>query len=92
MTLGDFLHPVGRPIQQVYFPDSGMVSMLTVMKSGEQIETAIIGNEGVAGGWVAIDGANANTQTTVEFGVGLANYNAKISQLYKERPETFGPR
>ncbi len=66
MTLGDFLHPVGSPIKHVYFPESGMVSMLTVMKSGEQIETAIIGNEGVVGGWVAIDGANANTQSTVQ--------------------------
>lgn len=66
MTRGDFLHPVGRPIAHVYFPESGMVSMLAVMKSGEQIETAIIGNEGVVGGWVAIDGANANTQSTVQ--------------------------
>ncbi len=66
MTRGDFLHPVGSPIEHVYFPDSGMVSMLTVMQSGEQIETAIIGNEGVVGGWIAIDGANANTQSTVQ--------------------------
>lgn len=66
MTRGDFLHPVGQPIAHVYFPESGMVSMLAVMKSGEQIETAIIGNEGVVGGWVAIDGANANTQSTVQ--------------------------
>jgi CRP-like cAMP-binding protein len=60
------LHPPGQPIKHVYFPDSGMVSMLTVMQSGEQIETAVIGSEGVAGGWVAIDGANSNTQTTVQ--------------------------
>ena len=66
MTLGQFLHPVGEPIEHVYFPESGMVSMLTVMKSGEQIETAIIGREGVIGGWVAIDGVNKNTQSTVQ--------------------------
>ena len=66
MTLGDLLHPVGAPIEHVYFPESGMVSMLTVMKSGEQIETAIIGREGVIGGWVAIDGVNTNTQSTVQ--------------------------
>jgi CRP-like cAMP-binding protein len=85
MTLGDFLHPVGRPIQHVYFPDSGMISMLTVMKSGEQIETAIIGNEGVAGGWVAIDGANANTQTTVQIeGSAWQIATQKFLELYKE--------
>jgi CRP-like cAMP-binding protein len=66
MTRGASLHPVGSPIEHVYFPVSGMVSMLSVTKSGEQIETAIIGNEGVVGGWVAIDGANANTQSTVQ--------------------------
>jgi CRP-like cAMP-binding protein len=66
LTRGRVLHPPGEPIKQVYFPDSGMISMLTVMQSGEQIETAIIGSEGVAGGWVAIDGANTNTQTTVQ--------------------------
>ena len=33
MTKGDLLHPVAAPIEHVYFPDSGMVSMLTVMKS-----------------------------------------------------------
>jgi hypothetical protein len=54
---GQLLHPVGAPIAHIYFPESGMVSMLTVMKSGEQIETAIIGNEGIIGSWVAIDGA-----------------------------------
>jgi CRP-like cAMP-binding protein len=36
------------------------------LKSGEQIETAIIGSEGVIGGWVAIDGGNTNTQSTVQ--------------------------
>src|SRR6187551_3595057 len=43
-----------------------MVSMLAVMTTGEQIETAIIGNEGVVGGWVAFDGSDSNTQSTVQ--------------------------
>jgi CRP-like cAMP-binding protein len=66
LTRGQVLHPAGEPIKQIYFPDSGMISMLTVLQSGEQIETAIIGTEGVAGGSVAIGGANTNTQTTVQ--------------------------
>jgi CRP-like cAMP-binding protein len=80
---GQVLHPPGEPIRQVYFPDSGMVSMLTVLQSGEQIETAIIGSEGVAGGWVAIDGANTNTQTTVQIdGSGWRLPAAKFVELY----------
>jgi hypothetical protein len=84
MTLGDLLHPVGAPIEHVYFPESGMVSMLTVMKSGEQIETAIIGSEGVIGGWVAIDGGNTNTQSTVQVkGVAQQVSAARFLETYR---------
>ena len=84
MARGTFLHPVGSPILQVYFPDDGMVSMLTVTKSGEQIETAIIGSEGVVGGWVAIDGANANTQSTVQIeGSAWQVSTPKFLEIYR---------
>jgi hypothetical protein len=87
LTRGRFLHPVGVPIEHVYFPDSGMVSLLTVMKSGEQIETAIIGNEGVVGGWVAIDGRNANTQSTVQMeGSAWQIPTAIPRNIQRERP------
>ena len=84
MAVGKFLHPVGVPIEHVYFPESGMVSMLTVMRSGEQIETAIIGREGVVGGWVAIDAVNTNTQSTVQVeGSAWQISTANFLQLYK---------
>src|ERR1700756_5987699 len=84
LTRGEVLHPVGVPIKHVYFPESGMVSMLTVMKSGELIETAIVGREGVAGGWVAIDGRNANTQSTVQIeGSAWQIPTAKFLEIYK---------
>ncbi len=66
LTRGDIIHPVAEEIKHVYFPESGMVSILTIMKSGEQIETAIVGNEGVVGSWVVLDGDNTNTQATVQ--------------------------
>jgi DNA invertase Pin-like site-specific DNA recombinase len=84
LTVGAVLHPVGVPIKHVYFPESGMVSMLTVMKSGELIETAIVGREGVIGGWVAIDGRNANTQSTVQIGGSAWQIpTAKLLEIYK---------
>jgi signal-transduction protein with cAMP-binding, CBS, and nucleotidyltransferase domain len=84
LTLGEVLHPPGGPIKHVYFPESGMVSMLTVMKTGELIETAIVGREGVAGGWVAIDGRNANTQSTVQMeGSAWQIPTAKFLEIYK---------
>ena len=39
----------GAPITHVYFPLSGMISMLAVLKTGEAIEIAAIGREGAVG-------------------------------------------
>jgi CRP-like cAMP-binding protein len=46
---GAVLYEAGDEVEQVYFPQSGMVSMLAVMNSGKAIETATIGREGVVG-------------------------------------------
>jgi CRP-like cAMP-binding protein len=37
------------PVELVYFPLSGAISLLTVMRDGDAVETAIIGREGAAG-------------------------------------------
>jgi CRP-like cAMP-binding protein len=50
LAQGVVLHETGEPITNVYFPLSGMVSMLAVLKTGEAIEAGIIGREGFVGG------------------------------------------
>jgi CRP-like cAMP-binding protein len=46
---GTMLHEEGELIEHVYFPHSGMISLLAVMPEGEAIETATVGREGVVG-------------------------------------------
>ncbi len=46
---GSVLYEAGDEVEHVYFPHSGMVSMLAVMQNGKAIETATIGREGVVG-------------------------------------------
>ena len=46
---GTVLCNVGDELDQVYFPLSGMISLVVVMKDGKAIETATIGREGVFG-------------------------------------------
>ncbi|SDR64208.1 cAMP-binding domain of CRP or a regulatory subunit of cAMP-dependent protein kinases [Rhizobiales bacterium GAS113] len=46
---GMVLHEAGEPIEEVYFPHEGMISLLAVMTDGQAIETATVGNEGVVG-------------------------------------------
>jgi CRP-like cAMP-binding protein len=43
------LHDAGDEIERVYFPHSGMVSLVAVMRSGATVETATIGRAGVIG-------------------------------------------
>ena len=49
---GDLLQEAGRAVKHVYFPTAGMISLLAITPSGEEIETAIVGREGVACGSV----------------------------------------
>jgi len=42
------LHEPGDKMPYVYFPETGVISMLTVMEGGSAVEIATIGNEGMA--------------------------------------------
>lgn len=56
MVQGTVLYPVGASIERVYFPLSGMVSLLVVMTTGQGVETGIVGREGLVGGSIASSG------------------------------------
>ncbi|HEU0014435.1 MAG TPA: Crp/Fnr family transcriptional regulator [Longimicrobium sp.] len=40
---------VNQPIEHVWFPEAGVVSLLGVMEDGTAVETATVGNEGMVG-------------------------------------------
>lgn len=46
---GALLHDAGDELEHVYFPHTGMVSMVAVMQNGATVETATIGRWGVIG-------------------------------------------
>jgi CRP-like cAMP-binding protein len=81
---GLVVHPPDVKISDVYFPLSGMVSILAVMKTGEQIETGIIGREGVAGGAIGYDRWESIGQATVQIaGDAWQLPSSKFLELYK---------
>jgi CRP-like cAMP-binding protein len=49
LAQGILLHEPGDEINQVYFPQTGMISLLRVMRSGKAIETAVVGQESAVG-------------------------------------------
>jgi CRP-like cAMP-binding protein len=56
LAQGTILHDGREAITSVYFPLSGMVSMLAVLQTGEAIEAGIIGREGFVGGYKGVRG------------------------------------
>src|SRR5215204_3075135 len=69
---GQHLHRSGEPIEQVYFPHSGIVRLAAAISPRALIQAAIIGCEGVVGGVAALGQEEAFSDATVQVG-GIAS-------------------
>ncbi len=70
---GVLLQEQGEPIAQVYFPQSGMISLVAVMSDGEKsIETATVGHEGVVGAMSGLGPRHAFNRAVVQVGGAVA--------------------
>lgn len=49
LTQGDCIYEADLPIDYVYFPETAIFSMLTLMKDGSTIEVGPVGDEGMVG-------------------------------------------
>ena len=56
----------GDETEQVYFPHTGMISLLAVMQDGKAVETATIGSEGVVGAMAGLGLHVALTRAVVQ--------------------------
>jgi CRP-like cAMP-binding protein len=56
----------GDPINLVYFPQSGIVSLLVDLASGEMIETGMVGRDSLVGGLSALDGRVSLNRAVVQ--------------------------
>jgi CRP-like cAMP-binding protein len=63
---GFVLFEPGDEVDQVYFPLSGMVSLVIVMQDGKAIETATVGREGVVGAMAGLGSHVARTRAIAQ--------------------------
>lgn len=64
---GTVLAEQGEPIDQVYFPNSGMVSIVIVLAEGEKsVETATVGREGAVGAIAGLGDRKAIARAIVQ--------------------------
>jgi CRP-like cAMP-binding protein len=63
---GSVLHETGQPIDTVYFPESGAISLAVDLITGEAIESALVGFDGAVGGFAAINDWPASNKAVVQ--------------------------
>ena len=66
LSQGDVLQEAGEAFEYVYFPQSGMISLLTVMRNGSAVETATVGHEGATGAMSGLGSRIAPYRTVVQ--------------------------
>jgi CRP-like cAMP-binding protein len=80
LPLGMSLYEAGDPLEYMYFPASGIVSLLNVMLDGASAEVAVVGYEGVVGIGLFMGGELATTRAVIQgagFGYQLAGRHLK---------------
>ncbi|MGH6738556.1 MAG: Crp/Fnr family transcriptional regulator [Bradyrhizobium sp.] len=66
LHLRDVLHRVGHRVEHVYWPHSGMASIVTLLRRGMNVEAATIGCEGLLGISYVLGDALATEETMVQ--------------------------
>jgi CRP-like cAMP-binding protein len=60
------LHTPDRPIELVYFPERGMVSMVATLEGGQLMEVGIVGREGMVGLPVVLGAESGSVEAMVQ--------------------------
>ena len=66
MPLGQVLYESSRPQSHVYFPTTAIVALLYVTDSGNSVELAVVGNEGVVGISLFMGGGSTPSRAVVQ--------------------------
>jgi CRP-like cAMP-binding protein len=85
----DVLHQVGRQVEHVYFPHSGMGSIVTPLRHGVRIEAATIGNEGILGVAYVLGDALATEETMVQMPGEATRLRVRVLRQEFDRDEVL---
>ncbi|MEH6354512.1 MAG: Crp/Fnr family transcriptional regulator [Marinobacter sp.] len=66
LKLGDVIYESGQSVDYVYFPTSGIISMLYVLENGASAEIAAVGFEGMVGVAVFMGGESTPNRAVVQ--------------------------
>ncbi len=66
LPIGHIIYERGELIDSVYFPNRGMISLVSIMEDGSTTEIGLIGNEGMVGLPVFLGGKHTTSRAIVQ--------------------------
>jgi CRP-like cAMP-binding protein len=76
MRQGTLLFETDVEVDHIFFPLSGMISLLVVLKNGDAIETGTVGREGVVGAMEAMGVSKSRVRAVVQLAATVARVPA----------------
>ena len=86
---GVVLAEPGDEFDHVYFPHSGMLSLLAVMRDGKAIETATVGREGLVGGMAGLGLYKSLVRVVVQLPITASKITSSTSGKPQPRATPF---
>ncbi|HEY4408132.1 MAG TPA: Crp/Fnr family transcriptional regulator [Xanthobacteraceae bacterium] len=83
------LYETGGTISRIYFPHDGIVSLVVELASGEMIEAAMIGREGVVGGLAALDTSISVSRAIVQVAGAASTVEVDVVRRLAEQSAAF---
>lgn len=78
LTLGEVVFEAGEAPPFLYFPTSGIVSLLQIIANGSSSEIAVVGNEGAVGIALFMGGQNSPSRAVVQSAVTAYRLRAEV--------------
>ena len=77
MPLTKLLYSPQEKIEYVYFPETAVISIVTMLSDGKGVEAGIIGSEGMAGAFAAFGEDISPREATIQLGGACWRLNVK---------------
>lgn len=90
LASGDVLYEPDYPVDWVYFPNTAVLSVVTVMSDGRTVESDTIGYENMAGALCALGSSNSVSRTFVQIAGSAMRLSAV--RLRRQAEESSGLR
>jgi CRP-like cAMP-binding protein len=81
LVQGETLVEQGKPAEHVYFPHSGLISLVVRLKSGASVEAVMVGRDGILGPSTAMANPPSHSEAVVQLSGNASRLSVRV---YKE--------